>query len=591
MAQSNQGHPEKTLTSVKNNELPRVTSSQSSLAERGAAVWTNDFETPADWTIANEAGNSDDWVIGTAGPSGGFAIDPITSSGGGNFAMFDSDALCSGNQLANLTTANPIDLSASSGVILEFEQFYRRFADLNYVLVSTDGTNWTTFEVNADLSNNDATDNPDLVQVNIASVTAGQATVWLRFQFYSPSSYVPPAGTPGCGYAWMIDDLALYEAPANDLIVEEVIPGDVINDYVYTKIPVTQATEVIAGALVRNFGTADQNNVSLAWDVSLDGSSVASGVEAGATLLASGDLDTVWIATGYTPDAVGDLEITVTASADETEEVPVNNELANGFEVTDYVWGHDYEDEDYFLLGYEANDPSGDGANGFEMGADYFCQVDGDMIYALQFALGSTTTSSSIIVKVYEDDPTNGPISETVYDIQPGDLSSGAVNFMTVVLDDPAPMTSGSVYSATVEISAGDDGFILGNTIDDGDNGQSLYLGSDGSWYNWIGLTTTMRLNLDATIDVEENEHVSGVYMYPNPTSDNLTVGFVSKDGENVTVNVIGVDGALIASEQVVTKAGQSNTARFDVKNLAAGVYMVQILGSKSSLTQRVVVQ
>lgn len=591
MAQSNQGHPDKALSSVKNNDVPRMTTSGTvSMAERGAAIWTNDFETPADWTIDNEVGNTDDWVIGTTGPSGSFAIDALTSTGGGNFALYDSDLMCSGNQIGNLTTANPIDLSASGGVILEFEQFYRRFADLTYVQVSTDGTNWTTFEVNADLNNNDAVgSNPDLAQVNIASVTGGEATVWIRFQFYSPSSYVPPAGTPGCAYAWMIDDVALYEAPANDLIMEEVIPGDVINDYVYTRIPVTQATEVIAGALVRNFGTADQNNVSLDWEITLDGSSVATGTEAGATLLAAGALDTVWISTGYTPDAVGELEITVTASSDESEEVPENNELSNGFEVTDFVWGHDYEDEDYFLLGYEASEP--DGANGFEMGADYFCQVDGDMIYALQFALGSSTTSSSIIVKVYEDDPTNGPISETVYDIQPGDLSSGAVNFMTVVLDDPAVMNAGSVYTATVEISSGDDGFILGNSIDDGDAGQSLYLGSDGSWYNWIGLTTSMRLNLDATIDVEENEHVSGVYMYPNPANDNLTVGFVSKDGEDLTVNILGVDGSLIASEQVITKAGQSNTARFDVNNLAAGMYMVQIIGSKSSLTQRVVVQ
>jgi hypothetical protein len=589
MAQSNQGHPDKALSSVKNNDAPRMTTSGTvSMAERGAAIWTNDFETPADWTIDNEAGNSDDWVIGTTGPSGSFAIDALTSTGGGNFALYDSDLMCSGNQIGNLTTANPIDLSASGGVILEFEQFYRRFADLTYVQVSTDGTNWTTFEVNADLNNNDAVgSNPDLAQVNIASVTGGEATVWIRFQFYSPSSYVPPAGTPGCAYAWMIDDVALYEALANDLIMEEVIPGDVINDYVYSRIPVTQATEVIAGALVRNFGTADQNNISLDWEITLDGSSVATGTEAGATLLAAGALDTVWISTGYTPDAVGELEISVTASSDESEEVPENNELSNGFEVTDFVWGHDDEELDYFGLGYDATEE----AAGFEMGADYFCQVDGDMIYALQFALSSSTTSSSVIAKVYEDDPANGPVSETVYDIMPGDLSSGAINFITVVLDDPVAMTAGSVYSATVEISAGDDGYILGNSEDDNDGGQSLYLGSDGNWYNWVGLTTSMRLNLDGTIGIEENEDLTGLYMYPNPATDNFTVGFVAKDDQDMTVNILGANGALVLSEQVVAKVGQSSTVTFNVDGLASGIYMVQLQGAKSTITQRIVVQ
>jgi hypothetical protein len=70
-----------------------------------------------------------------------------------------------------------------------------------------------------------------------------------------------------------------------------------------------------------------------------------------------------------------------------------------------------------------------------------------------------------------------------------------------------------------------------------------------------------------------------------------LTVGFVSKDGEDLTVNIIGVDGALIASQQLATTAGQSSTATFNVENLAAGIYLVQIEGAKSSLTQRVVVQ
>jgi hypothetical protein len=165
------------------------------------------------------------------------------------------------------------------------------------------------------------------------------------------------------------------------------------------------------------------------------------------------------------------------------------------------------------------------------------------------------------------------------------------VNFITVVLDDPVPMTSGSVYTASVEISSGDDAYILGNSIDDGDGGQALYLGTDGTWYNWIGLTTSMRLNLDETTNIEENEDVSGVYMYPNPTNDNLTVGFVAKDDQNMTINVIGTDGALVLSEQLTTKVGQNSTVTFNVEGLAAGMYMVQIQGANSTLTQRVVVK
>src|SRR5687767_6685685 len=93
------------------NKIVNVSSSTNTTTSGNssrAVLWSDDFTTPANWVIANEAGNSDNWVIGTNGPAGGFAIPDITTTG--NFALFDSDVLCSGNQIANLTTKNSIDL-------------------------------------------------------------------------------------------------------------------------------------------------------------------------------------------------------------------------------------------------------------------------------------------------------------------------------------------------------------------------------------------------------------------------------------------------------------------------------------------------
>ena len=81
------------------------------------------------------------------------------------------------------------------------------------------------------------------------------------------------------------------------------------------------------------------------------------------------------------------------------------------------------------------------------------------------------------------------------------------------------------------------------------------------------------------------------VSIYPNPTSDNLNINFVSKENQNVTINVIGVDGALVFSENVTTKIGQASRTTVDFAKLAKGMYMVQLVGSNASLTQRVVVQ
>jgi hypothetical protein len=381
---------------------------------------------------------------------------------------------------------------------------------------------------------------------------------------------------------------------SNDLRMEKVFTGDVTTDYVYTKIPVTQAVEIVAGAVVSNVGLANQNNIEYHWDLQLNGSSVASGTVSGSALLAPEEVDTVWINTGYTPVDIGMLEVLISVSSDEIDETPADNSFSEELEITWYIWGHDYEGEDYDEIGYVAANP--DGELGFELGSNYFCHVDGEEITAAQFAIGAGTTASTVALKVYEDLTSNPPVSETFYDIQPGDLSTGAANFITCVLDDPVPMTSGSIYIVTLEIFSGDDGFIMGQYIDDGDGGQSLYLGADNTWYNWTGLTTSMRLDLEPYDgwwwpNVAENEHVSGVYLYPNPATENLLVGFVSKDGNSLNLSMMSADGSLVFEKIAAPKAGVNTTVSFSTDGLASGVYLVQIQGEKSSLTHRVVVQ
>lgn len=203
----------------KNNAVQQVQRNYHQV-QPAAILWSSDFSNPADWVISNQAGNSDNWVIGTTGPSGSFAIPAIASTSAANgFALFDSDLLCSGNQIADLTMANSVDCSAEPAVMVKFEQFYRRYDDSCIVFVSVDNTNWTAFPVNYTLANNDFVGNPatgtnpTITTVDISSVAANQATVWVRFEFYSPSTFVGPAGAPGCAYAWMIDDVSIETPP------------------------------------------------------------------------------------------------------------------------------------------------------------------------------------------------------------------------------------------------------------------------------------------------------------------------------------------------------------------------------------------
>lgn len=184
---------------------------------QNATIWSSDFSNPSDWVSTTDGSLSDSWTIGTNGPSGSFAIFAIESLTANNgFALFDSDLSCSGNQIVNLTMTGSANCSELDLVELRFFEFYRRFNDSTFVFVSANGgVDWTKFSVNSFFSTNGTSDNPQQIRIDLSSVAAHSAEVKIRFQYWSPADYEGPAnGGPGCGYAWMIDDVSIGP-PAN----------------------------------------------------------------------------------------------------------------------------------------------------------------------------------------------------------------------------------------------------------------------------------------------------------------------------------------------------------------------------------------
>ena len=91
--------------------------------DRTDPIWTDDFSNAANWTIGVLSGTNDNWVVGTAVPTGDYAIPGINSTTAANgFALFDSDLLCDVDN-GYIATAVSIDLSTHDTVELQFEQF------------------------------------------------------------------------------------------------------------------------------------------------------------------------------------------------------------------------------------------------------------------------------------------------------------------------------------------------------------------------------------------------------------------------------------------------------------------------------------
>ena len=105
------------MRTKKNNFVHQAAAPAASAFSNRVEIWSNDLSVPADWVISNQSGNTDNWVIGTNGPAGGFPLADILSTTAANgYALFDSDLLCSGNQVADLTMANSADCSSFNSI-------------------------------------------------------------------------------------------------------------------------------------------------------------------------------------------------------------------------------------------------------------------------------------------------------------------------------------------------------------------------------------------------------------------------------------------------------------------------------------------
>ncbi len=243
------------------------------------AFYTNNFDNPAEWSISNMGTPSTDWVIGSASPTGSFSSSygTIMSTSGGNFGLFDSDALGSTGavQDALLALVAPINCSAKTNVHLSFESLFSQYQIGDpTVEVSNDGSTWTTFNgFHADVAGNTASDNPALITLNISAVADNQATVYVRFRYLGEWEY-----------AWMVDDLQVGELSGLDASIMAIgqVPG---NEQLFTPFSQLQSDYSLV-SIVENLSADAVTNPSVSVDVN---GGFFTGSESVATVLNTGD--------------------------------------------------------------------------------------------------------------------------------------------------------------------------------------------------------------------------------------------------------------------------------------------------------------
>jgi hypothetical protein len=574
-------------------------------------IWSNDFSDCTDWETFNafEEGFSQfvegiDFVCGTEEPSGGAPIAPIQSTSASNgYMLVDSDLFggtTGGSWVENCWFQNtaPIQLNGLDQVSLRFETFYRMWDggsddgnEYCLVEVSTDGVTWpdvTTFEVNeADpgtrfelwptMETQDPVDNPTNIVFNLTQIASqpGVDQIWLRFRW---------KGT--WGYAWMVDDIEVFETPDNDLTVVKAWVGDVINSYEYHSVPLSQAAvaPVVMGAVIANYGGIDQEAVL---NVNINGNdySVTQTVLAGTT-------DTLWTEEFLLPQEPNTYEVTFSVPEDA---VATGNSRTKTIEVSDIIYGQNSDGP------WVQRTLNNDAETAF--GCRYTFDAEATA-GGFQFAVGDLTTLGVNVQAFIYEEVTGIQTNQVVGQSLPFTITQAMIDegdqgiYTSVPFEAPVTLEAGKFYFVEIRrFESVDRLWVWSDPIDEdlGMVGFGPYgAGSAINWFVGFGFTPSVRLVLgDVEVSTEEIAvgSIEGVKVYPNPADVNANLEFNLLNSENVNVIVRDVAGRQVSSQNFGVRAAGAQRLTLDLNNFTAGVYSVSIQAGENVVSSQLVVR
>lgn len=552
--------------------------------EKATPLWSSDFSVGADWVMANtSAPTPGNWVISTStattiGYGTGAWADAAAVSDENGYALFDSDAVggTGGAQNATITYAGTINLSAYAALTIDFRQRVRKFTTTEtFVGVSTDGgMTWTNYPVNVTLASGVVRERTE--SINITNSAGSQASVKIRFQYIGAWDYL-----------WAVDDVAIYEQPANDVqILSAYCSGSTNEGIEYGRTIINHLdASYLVGLEAYNFGTDDQTNVAGDADYTAFTSMFSFGtIVAGDTVILE-NTETPTLTVGAYPglfSLVSDLE---TAG-----DYFGNNTFNRPFAVTQNEYSQDgigvYNAADLQVTSLGTNSFTG-GEDGLRMAAMYHIKQTDDF-WALKVMLANGTDPGSYVIASILDtglfllqDFT--PIATSVeYFVTAADITAG---FIVVPFTSMATLGAGAYYASIQcysDAGATDIRVLDDQTVAQPGAASMIFIpgGANPGVYS-NGIALGIRL-LAGTAGIGQNE-LEGVTIYPNPSTGLVNISNDSNT-EN-TITVLDLTGKTVATKVV------SSATQLDLSSVGTGVYFIEISNTNGKKVERVVIR
>lgn len=566
-------------------------------------LWSNDFSDPGEWTLASDGPFELHWQIGQGlVNTGSYPTAPVLSPTAENgYAMLDSDGgnNSTGTLESSTMTIGPIDLSGYPNVILEFQTFYRKWTNEEcYIVTSTNNSDWpaltptstdggpiaNVYEAFPGMETQAVIQNPTLVRINISESAGDQSQVWIRFHW-----------TGEWGYSWFVDDAAIIEQPAVDLIQENGFLSHTGLGEEYGRIPADQLNpDMSVGGDFFNFGINDLTDVSVSLEVRDGSNALVFNSSSAPVALASetrSAMDEIVSLPALGPGMYYGT-FTATSAENASDEDLANNVYLRNFEVH----------EGYYSLDGIGNHPAGYqtlgslGSNSFTDNPDglvllnYYPVLNELTVHGLEILLSaSTVAGGAVSIALYDTasviaDDISSPIAETsLIDVTQADVDAGK---MRIFFDDPVVLSPEGYYAGVTLFSfdgAGHIRIVDDLTVPQPALASMIYvpLGDQvGSFTNGNGYA--IRLLLDVNVSADDTEELTGVSMYPNPTDGILNIATPVLDA--YTVEVVDMLGQRV----LATRA--SGNATIDLRGQAKGVYAVRINSAQGSKVELVTI-
>ena len=561
---------------------------------KGALIWDDDFSVPSNWAMSNTSSPATDWIITTninASPAGAGLNPAGMTTAANGYALIDSDAQGgTASQNALIYSTTPFSTIGISAVSISFQQTHRRFQETTSVIVSTNGgTTWTEFEVNAAMSPNTNSPNPELITVNISSAAGNQAAVLIGFKYVGAWDWF-----------WAVDDVEVREAENNDLVGFNGFYGSQLGLIPYTRIPVAQNQPIIFSQEVTNIGAATQTGtVSTA---SINSGAVYAGVSNSVNLasLASDSLSPPAFTPATTIGVAHNLELIV--SSDSTDVSPTNNVNSfPPFEISQYIYALD----DFGTPGNGGGPrPAPSTSIEYEAG-NFFDIVANQDVYSIDVVIGTNPANVGQNIDAVLYDASGANFVElgrtNFYTVTNADLGQKVtLNLVngTTQLPQEISLTAGSFYFAAVhtftEFYYGTSGRSPDNTSRGGTASLIFYptMTNPNTGENFFTTSTPMvRMNFDpnSVVGINEIDNNTSFSVYPNPSKGDFNINLNSQKAEMLTLTVNNIVGQTVMTKQVRV-AGQTNET-ISLAGFDKGVYFLTIDNNKEKQTVKLIVE